>query len=206
MMNITYIKLKSISENPNILLFAANTRKLTRPKEITMTRFFNTPHPDHHHGADRMEALMDAAQQVPRNVSGKRGVALLLGSALAAAVAAVSYEVMDSADESHLLMIWMTLWTALFAALAFFAGNLRAAGLRLRSRLDDWSRSVAEARADQRLWATARQDTRVMADLQSAMSRSEVPDETRAGTAPAASGATKSRSYSIQRAYERNYL
>lgn len=147
-----------------------------------MTRFINTPHPSHHHGADRLEALMDSAQQVPRNVAGKRGVALLVGSALAAAVAAVSYEVMDSADESHLLMIWMALWIALFAGLAFFAGTLRAAGQRFRSRLNDWSRSVAEARADQRLWAIARQDGRVMADLQSAMSRSEVLDQANAST------------------------
>lgn len=138
-----------------------------------MTSFINSPHPDHHHGADRMEALMDAAQQVPANVSGKRGFALLLGSALAAAVAAVAYEVMDSADESHLLMIWMALWLGLFALLAFYAGSLRAAGQHLRSSLDDWSRSIAEARADQRLWAIARQDDRVMADLQSAISRSE---------------------------------
>ena len=177
-----------------------------------MTSFINTPHPDHHQGADRMEALMDAAQQVPRNVSGKRGVVLLLGSALAAAVAAVAYEVMDSADESHLLMIWMALWIALFALLAFFAGNLRAAGQRISSSLDDWSRSIAEARADQRLWAIARQDSRVMADLQSAMSRSEALDEAaNAGTVSAAPAlraqrASKSRSYSIQRAYERDYL
>jgi len=151
-----------------------------------MTRFINTPHPDHHHGADRMEALMDVAQQVPHNVSGKRGVALLVGSALAAAVAAVSYEVMDSADESHLLMIWMALWIVLFAGLAFFAGALRTAGQRFRSSLDDWSRSVAEAHADQRLWAVARQDSRVMADLQCAMSRSETPGQANAGATSAA--------------------
>ena len=174
-----------------------------------MTSFINTPHPDHHHGADRMEALMDAAQEVPRNVSGKRGVALLLGSALAAAVAAVAYEVMDSADESHLLMIWMALWVALFAVLALFAGTLRTAGQHLRSSLDDWSRSIAEARADQRLWAIARQDDRVMADLQCAMSRSEA-NVTTASVAPTqalkAERVTKSRSYSIQRAYERHYF
>jgi hypothetical protein len=178
-----------------------------------MTSFINTPHPDRHHGADRMEALMDAVQQVPRSVSGKRGVALLLGSALMAAVAAVAYEVMDSADESHLLIIWMMLWIALFALLAIFAGTLRATGQRFRSSLDDWSRSIAEARADQRLWAIARQDDRVMADLQAAMSRSEGLTEANAGTASAAPAraaraerATKSRSYSIQRAYERGYL
>lgn len=142
-----------------------------------MTSFINTPHLDHHHGADRMEALMDAVQQVPRGVSGKRGVVLLLGSALAAAVVAVAYEVMDSTDESHLLMIWTGLWMALFAVLAFYAGSLRTLGQQVKSSLDDWSGSIAEARADQRLWAIARQDSRVMADLQSAMSRSEVLQE-----------------------------
>jgi len=148
-----------------------------------MTRFINTSHSDHHHGADRMEALMDAVQHVPRDVSGKRGVVLLLGSALAAGVAAVAYEVMDSTDESHLLMIWMALWIALFAVLAFFAGTLRTAGQQVKSSLDDWSRSIAEARADQRLWAIARQDDRVMADLQAAMSRSEAVQD---DVAPAA--------------------
>ena len=156
---------------------------------------------------------MDAAQQVPRNIAGKRGAALLLGSALAAAVAAVAYEVMDSADESHLLMIWMVLWVGLFAMLALRAGNLRSAGLRFKSSLDDWSRGIAEARADQRLWVIARQDDRVMADLQAAMSRSEAPGEANATTAaatpartPKPERAAKSRSFSMKRAYERHYF
>jgi hypothetical protein len=84
---------------------------------------------------------------------------------------------MDSADESHLLMIWMGLWIALFAALAFFANTLRAAGQQVKCSLDGWSRRIAEARADQRLWVIARQDSRVMADLQSAMSRSEAVED-----------------------------
>ena len=162
-----------------------------------MTSFINTPHPDHHHGADRMEALMDAVQQVPRDVSGKRGVALLLGSALAAAVIAVAYEVMDSADESHLLMIWMGLWIALFAALAFFATTLRAAGQQVKCSLDGWSRRFAEARADQRLWVIARQDSRVMADLQSAMSRSEAVEDV-VGPAMAAEPAAKLNTFMAQ--------
>ena len=145
-----------------------------------MTSFTNAPRPDHHHGADRLEALMEAVQQAPRQVWGKRGMVLLLGSALVAAALAVSYEIMDSAAESHLLMVWMVLWMSLFAALAFFAGSLGAAARRLRSSLDGWSRGLAEARADQRLWAIARQDGRVMADLQSALSRSDASDAAKA--------------------------
>lgn len=145
-----------------------------------MTSFTNAPRPNYHHGADRLEALMEAVQQAPRQVWGKRGMALLFGSALVAAALAVSHEIMDSAAESHLLMVWMVLWMSLFAALAFFAGSLGAAARRLRCGLDGWSRGLAEARADQRLWAIARQDGRVMADLQSALSRSDASDAAKA--------------------------
>ena len=173
-----------------------------------MTQFINTPYSDHHHGADRVEAVMDAAQHLPEGLAGRRGVALLLGSAMAAAVMAVAYEVMDSTDESHLLMIWVGLWLALFALLAFFASAVRSTGMRFKRSLDAWSLSIAEARADQRLWAMAKADPRVMADLQMAMTRSEVQAE--ANAIPAATAraerALKSRSYSMQRAHERNYL
>lgn len=139
-----------------------------------MTQFINRPHSDHHHGSDRLEAVIDAAQDISRDMTGKHGIALLISSALAAAVMAVAYEVMDSNTESHLLMLWIVLWMALFAALTLFAGRLRLAGTQLKSSLDDWSRSLAEARADQRLWALAKQDGRVMGDLQAAMDRSDV--------------------------------
>ena len=164
-----------------------------------MTRFITPTYPERHHGADRIEALMDAAQQVPHTVSGQRGIALLLGSAFAAAVAAVSYEVMDSAYESHLLMIWMVLWIALFGAMAVFAGSLVGSGLR--SKLGDWSRSLAEAHADQRLWAMAQHDDRIMSDLQSAMSRSEMleDEESHAGAAVSAKASQTGRALKLQR-------
>ena len=139
-----------------------------------MTQFIKSSHPDHHEGADRIEALVDATQQISRDVTGKHGMALLIASALAAAVMAVAYEVMDTDTESHLLMIWMVLWMAMFAMLILSAGRLRLAGLQLKVSLDAWSSGLAEARADQRLWAMAKRDDRVMADLQAAMDRSEV--------------------------------
>lgn len=157
-------------------LRASHARQPIRLNKIIMTSFINPSYPDHHHGADRIEALMNAARQAWRSVSGKRGVALLVGSAFAAAVVAVSYEIMDSPNESHLLVIWMTLWIALFAALAFFAGSLHAFTSGLRSCLDDWSRSLVDAHSDQRLWAIAQHDDRVMTDLQAAMSRCDAPN------------------------------
>jgi len=172
-----------------------------------MTSFINVQYPVQHTGANRVESAMDAAQHIGQGFSGTRGLATLLLSAIAAAVMVLANQVMDSVAEGHLLMLWMALWAVAFAALAFFAGAARRMAVRTKASLDAWSQSLAEARADQRLWAIARQDDRVMADLQAAMSRSEVPAAPAAAVAaPAAQQAPRARSSSILRGCERYYF
>ena len=136
-----------------------------------MTRFVNIEHPKNHPGVVRVESAIQSARHIGRGFSGKRGLAALLLSAMAAAVMVVAYEVMDSSAEGHLLVLWIALWAVAFVGLAAFAGTAGKLALRLRVGLDDWSRTLAEARADERLWAAAKTDTRVMADLQAAASR-----------------------------------
>ncbi|MDB5743006.1 MAG: hypothetical protein JWR68_1321 [Polaromonas sp.] len=138
-----------------------------------MSSFVNVKYPAHHHGADRVEAVIVAGQQLRHGFSGARGLATLLLSAVAAAVMVVAYQVMDSVAEGHLLVMWVGLWCVAFTALAFFAGAARRIALRTRNGLNAWSRSLAEARADQRLWAIAKADARVMRDLQAAVLRDE---------------------------------
>jgi hypothetical protein len=142
-----------------------------------MTSFINIKYSAQHHGADRVESAIDAAQQVRRDLAGTRGLATLLLSAALAAVMVVAYEVMDSVAEGHLLVLWMSLWAVAFAALALFTGSARKLAVQLGAGLDRWSRSLAEARADQRLWAMAKNDHRLMADLQAAISLEEVRAE-----------------------------
>ena len=143
-----------------------------------MTRFIDTAFPTHHHGADRVESAIDAAQQVRRDFSGARGLATLLLSALTAAIMVVAYQVIDSVAEGHLLAMWIALWIVAFAALALFAGATSQLAAQSKSRLDAWSRNRAQARADQRLWSMALQDSRLMAELQMAMTRGEEEAET----------------------------
>lgn len=143
-----------------------------------MTSFINAKYSAPLHGADQAESWLETAQQF----SSQRGFTLLMLAAIAAAVTAVAYTVMDSPAESHLLMIWIGLWAVVFPALAMCA----AMALHLKGRLDDWSRRLAETRADQRLWAMARQDSRIMADLQSAMMRQEALAEAQAASAASA--------------------
>ena len=136
-----------------------------------MTRFVNIEYAKDHPGVVRLASAIESAQHIGRGFSGKRGVATLLLSAMAAAVMAVADEVMNSVAEGHLLVMWIALWAAAFVSLAAFAGTASQLATRLKVGLDDWSRALAEARADERLWAAAKTDARVMSDLQAAASR-----------------------------------
>jgi hypothetical protein len=139
-----------------------------------MTSFVNIKYSTQHPGVVRAESAFGAVRQLVHAMSGTRGLVTLLLSAIAAAVAVVAYQVMDSVTEGHLLVMWISLWAVAFVVLALFAGTLRGAAVSLKAGLDDWSRSLAEARADQRLWQAAKNDPRVMADLQMAMLRAQV--------------------------------
>ena len=136
-----------------------------------MTSFVNIKYSKDHPGVARLESAINSAQHIGRAFPGKRGLATLLLSAMAAAVMVVAYEVMDSVAEGHLLVMWIALWAAAFVSLAVFAIPARHLATRLKVGLDDWSHALAEARADERLWAAAKTDARLMADLQAIASR-----------------------------------
>ena len=138
-----------------------------------MTSFVHLEYATKPPGVARVDSAFEAARHLRQGFSGSRGIAKLLLSAIAAAVMVVAYQVMDTMAEGHLLVMWMGLWAAAFIALAVFANTTRHLAARMKAGLDGWSRSVAEARADERLWAMAKTDARVMADLQCAITRSE---------------------------------
>jgi hypothetical protein len=151
-----------------------------------MTSFVNIKYSTQHPGVVRAESAFGAVRQLAHALSGTRGLVTLLLSAIAAAVAVVAYQVMDSVTEGHLLVMWISLWAVAFVVLAVFAGTVRNVAVNLKAGLDDWSRSLAEARADQRLWQAAKNDPRVMADLQMALLRAQVETEVAVDAAVAA--------------------
>ena len=169
-----------------------------------MTRFVHLDYSTQHPGVARVESAINAAQHVRRGFSGARGLSILLLSAMAAAVMVVAYQVMDSVAEGHMLLVWMALWATAFVALTVFANSARALSCSILRGLDNWSARSAQRRADQRLWAMARTDSRVMNDLQSAMSRSDNDFDDDAA-ASAAVRAMKARS-SLLRSQQRNYI
>jgi hypothetical protein len=162
--------------NPNITSSKAVLRWILL-KGKTMTSFVHLEYSNQHPGVARVESAIASAQHIKRNFSGTRGLAILLLSAIAAAVMVVAYQVMDSVAEGHLLVLWTGLWAVAFAMVAVCASSVRAVAASIKAPLDAWSRNLAAKRADQRLWAMAKTDARVMADLQHAMTRNDPRDE-----------------------------
>ncbi|MFC5521833.1 hypothetical protein [Polaromonas jejuensis] len=180
-----------------------------------MSSFINSNHSTQHSGLERMTSGMGVIGQLYRGISGTRALATLMLSALAAAILVVAYQVMDSVAEGHMLVLWIAMWAVAFVVLALFAGTVRNLATRLGAGLDGWSRSLAEARADQRLWAAAKNDPRVMADLQMAISREDAKaqaleaqyDDVRAIPAPHRMAERSLKFGSkVLRAYQRNYI
>jgi hypothetical protein len=138
-----------------------------------MASFVDIKHSTQHPGVARAESAFDAVRQLGHGLAGSRSLATLLLSAMAAAVMVVAYEVMDNVAEGHLMVLWISMWAVAFSVLALLAGAASNLAARIKAGLDAWSRSMAQSRADQRLWAIAQSDPRVMADLQAATSRAE---------------------------------
>jgi hypothetical protein len=181
----------------------------------TMTSFVHLEYSNQHPGVARIESAIASVQQIKRNFFSTRSLAMLLLSAIAAAAMVVAYQVMDSVAEGHLLVLWTGMWAVAFATLAAFAGTARLAATHLKSALDSWSRNLAAKRANERLWAMAKTDARVMNDLQVAITRHDARDKGLQFVAPEAAvgkakpEATKtaiSSSMGSVRAYQRNYI
>jgi hypothetical protein len=203
--------LNNMRDNPNITSSKAVLQWILL-KGKTMTSFVHLEYSNQHGGVTRALSAIDAAQQMKRNFSTTRSLASLLLSAVAAAVMVVAYQVMDTIAEGHLMVLWMGLWAAAFATLAAFAGTARSAAVSVKTGLDAWSRSLAAKRADERLWAMAKTDVRVMADLQGAMTRADaLGDEGLRFVAPAPSAvnmtvAAVASGIGSVRAYQRKYI
>ena len=143
-----------------------------------MSTFIHTHYPTEHPGVQRAEAAIEGALLLRQRWSSISGVAALLLTAIVAAVLVVAYQVMDSVVEGHLLVMWMALWALAFTGLALYSGTVKGLVARTKGGLDSWAHSQAKARADERLWAIAKTDTRVMADLHSAITRQQSLAET----------------------------
>ncbi|MEZ5701315.1 MAG: hypothetical protein R3E42_04100 [Burkholderiaceae bacterium] len=117
-----------------------------------------------------------ASQHTPSRV-GVRGLTVLLLAAAVSALVTVADQYVGVLTDGHLFFGWVVLWAVVFAGMALFADTARTLASKTLAALDRWSQSMAEARAEARLWEIAKSDPRVMAELMAARLHSQAAAE-----------------------------
>src|SRR5665647_2038889 len=126
--------------------------------------------PAHYPGSVRFEPVA-VAKEKQRGIHSGRGLSAMLLAAMVSALIVVADQLMSSWADGHLLVAWVALWLVGFAALAVFAGAARRFAGTVVAALDAWSERLSNTKSDQRLWAVARTDPRVMSELSAAITR-----------------------------------
>lgn len=126
-------------------------------------------------------------------------LSVMLLAALVAALVLVADRFVGTWADEHLFLGWVALWVVIFAGLALFAGTARRFAVRAMDALDGWSQARARARAESRLWAIARSDLRVMADLVAI--RADRESKADCAVAPAPVGTEGERSAPVLRGW-----
>jgi hypothetical protein len=109
--------------------------------------------------------------RIPRRFDGSRSLAAMLLAAAVAALVVLADQMISTWADGHLFLGWVALWVVVFAGSVLFAGTARRVAQGTLRALDSWSRSLAEARAEARLWDLARTDPRLKAELLRARAR-----------------------------------
>ena len=115
------------------------------------------------------QAHTSAPLSAPVERTSSRALASLLLAAGVSALVVLADQLLDSWAERHEMAAWLVLWGIAVAAIVLLRGITRAVARKAMGALDAWSAGVAQRRADERLWAMAQTDSRLMADLQSAL-------------------------------------
>jgi hypothetical protein len=89
----------------------------------------------------------------------------------------IADQLMDSWAETHAVAAWVALWAVAAVAISLLRGVTRSLAQNLMAGLDAWSAHVARRRADERIWAMAQSDPRMMSELQVARDRAETVTE-----------------------------
>ena len=127
----------------------------------------------HYPRSIRVAPAAGAAEAMGGSFDGARGLSAMLLAAMVSALLVVADQLMNTWADGHLMVAWVALWLVGFSALAVFAGAARRFAATVMAALDAWSQRLAQARSDERMWAVAQADPRVMADITAAMMRNE---------------------------------
>ena len=141
-----------------------------------MTSFIHVEKPATHPGIDRAEAAFDRARAARRGFDGARGLAALLLAAIVSSLLVVADRLMTVTDEGGLMLAWLVLWGVAFVGLALFAGTARSLAARLIASTRGVAKRRAAERADEQFLAYAKQDPRILSELNAIATRQQAAE------------------------------
>lgn len=165
------IKLNNTSINPNIrfvvlIIFDLQITKLVE-REYKMNATVSK---------SVLGQAPAAAAKVAAPATSAKALSTLLLAAGVAALVVMTDQMIDDWAETHVLASWLALWAVAVLAIGALRGVTRMVAQKMMANLDGWSANLARRRSDQRLWAMAQTDSRMMRDLQTAMDRTDDED------------------------------
>ncbi len=101
--------------------------------------------------------------------TGSKGLAAMLLAAFVAALVVVADSIVDTYADGHLLTGWIILWAVGFAAIALSADTARKSAARLFRLYGRLAKQHALRRSDAYLRAMAKNDPRLLADIEAAV-------------------------------------
>lgn len=136
-----------------------------------MTSFIQPSYSTQHQGVERLESALAVVRTLRAPMA--RSQSFMLWAAMVAALMVVADQLIETWVDGHLLAAWVAFWLLGLAALAVFALPVQQLARSTAAAMRLWSGRQAQARADAQMWALAKADPRVMADLDAARARSE---------------------------------
>lgn len=136
-----------------------------------MSSSIQTSYIAHRLGEVRREATVSACAGSSPKFDTTKGLSFMLLAAMVSSLVVVADQLVDTWVDGHLMVAWIALWVVCFTAMAIFAGAARKLALATVSGFNAWSEKKAQERADERLWAVAQTDPRMVADINAAMAR-----------------------------------
>ncbi len=134
-----------------------------------------------HQGVQRMQSGLSALRETLRSLTGSKSVAAAFLGAAVATLVVLADRMIDSWADEHLMAAWVLMWALVFFTVGLFSGAARVLAKRAVAVAGNWAATQAQARADERLWAYAKHDPRVMAELRIAQvrGRTDISDDER---------------------------
>ena len=159
-----------------------------------MTSFVHVDQPTVHPGVRRAEVLFGQVQAARAGGKGAFPLIALFVLAIVAAVLVVADKLVSNWDEGALLAAWTMLCAAAIGLFALFAGALGQSEGGLAGLWRAGAERRAAARADARFLETAKNDPRVMHELQAAVWRQQSEGKTSAAAAAKIDAVARSNS------------